>query len=748
VTEQPQSRQRKLMPDTQIPRKSLTDLKKNVFIILFLVVSVLVVYWQVHGFQFISLDDPVYVTNNIQVHKGLSLESIRWAFSLSKQGEVTNWHPLTWISHMMDYQLFGLNAGMHHMVNVLLHAVNAILLFLVLRWMTGSVWKSAFVASLFALHPVNVDSVAWIAERKNLLSTIFWMLTLITYFFYTKKPNVFMYLLIIVVFCLGSLAKPMLITLPFVLLLLDYWPLGRLKIPLFSDDKAAWSSFKHNALSLILEKIPLLILSVIFIYATILSLKYSGTILASDLTPMDLKVKNALVSYLVYMGKMLWPKDLSIFYPFPDIIPLWQVMASLVVLFSITGIALRKCLKYPYFIVGWLWFLGTLVPVLGIIQAGLWPAIGERWAYIPYVGLFIIIAWGIPDLFVQLKHRTTIMIWSAMIVLMALGLRTWFQIGYWKDDFSLFSHCIQLDSDNYVAHVNLAIANALQGKSKKAIYHFQEALRIHSNDVLALDGLGRLYNKLGQYDKAIHFYTEEIRFRPTDIKANVELGSIYAAKGDTDDAIKQFSYVINLDPNHALAYYNLGVLSAKKGEMSKAIGYLTSALKLNPNDADSHCAIGIVLMNQSKANDAIAHFKEALRIDPRFLEAQNYLESALNYSQKADDDVVRLEQLRKKEPDNPDVLQKLAVLYANKGEDEKALDMLFRLIKIKPDSPNGYYNIACIFAKQGKTDKSIEWLRKSIDKGFKDWNLMKKDKDLENIRATQFYMDLIITPGK
>jgi tetratricopeptide (TPR) repeat protein len=733
------------MPDAYIPRQPSTDLnlKKNVLIILFLVVSVLIIYWRVHGFQFISLDDPLYVTNNNQVHKGLSLESIAWAFSLSKQGEVTNWHPLTWISHMMDYQLFGLNAGMHHMVNVLLHAVNAILLYLVLRWMTGSVWKSAFVASLFALHPVNVDSVAWIAERKNLLSTIFWMLTLITYFFYTKKQSVLMYLLAIVAFCLGSLAKPMLITLPFVLLLLDYWPLGRLKIPPFSEDKTKWSLFYHEAFRLVLEKIPLMILSVGFIYATILSLKYSGTIMASDLTPMDLKIKNAIVSYLIYMGKMIWPKDLSIFYPFPDIIPLWHVMGSIVVLFFVTAIALKKCRKYPYFIVGWLWFIGTLVPVLGITQAGLWPAIGERWAYIPYVGLFIIIAWGIPDLLARVNNRKNIMVGAATVVLVVLAARTWFQVGYWKDDFSLFSHCIQLDSDNYVAHVNLAIANALQGKSEKAIYHFQEAQRIHSNDVLALDGLGRLYNKLGQYDKAIHFYTEEVRYKPTDIKANFELGSIFATKGDTDNAIKQFSYVTNLDPNHALAYYNLGVISAKKGEVNKAIGYLSSALKLNPNDADSHCTIGIVLMNQGKANDAISHFKEALRIDPSFLEAQNYLESALNYNKKADDGVVRLEQLRLKEPDNPDVLQKLAVLYANKGEDAKALDMLFRLVKIKPDNPNGYYNIACIYAKQGKADKSIEWLIKSIDRGFNDWNLMKKDKDLDNIRATRFYKELM-----
>ena len=611
-----------------------SNISKNyneICIVAVLFISIFIIYFQAHNFKFISLDDPIYVVNNNQVHKGLSLESIAWAFSLSKQGEVTNWHPLAWISHMVDCQLFGLNSGMHHLSNVLLHAFNAILLFLALRWMTGSVWKSAFVASLFALHPVNVDTVAWIAERKNLLSAIFWMLTLITYFFYAKRPNAIMYLLTIVAFCLGSLAKPMLMTLPFVLLLLDFWPLERLKIPHFKEDKTKWSLFYHAAFRLVLEKIPFLILSVIFIYATFLSLKYSGTIMASDLTPMDLKIKNAIVSYIIYMGKMIWPKDLSVFYPFPDVVPMWQVIGSVAVLFLITALALIKFRKYPYFIMGWLWFLGTLVPVLGIIQAGLWPSIGERWAYIPYVGLFIIIAWGIPDLLAQVNHKRNIMTGAVATALIVLALRTWFQIGYWKNDFSLFSHCIQLNPDNYVAHVNLAVAYANQGESEVAIHHFQEALRIHANDVVALDGLGRLYNKLGQQDKSIHYYSDEARYNPKNTKANFELGTVYAAKGDLERAFKQFSYVINLDPNHALAYYNLGIISAKKGELNKAIEYLSSALKLNPIDAGTHCTIGIVLMNQGKVNDAIAHFKEALRINPDSSEARNYLTAASNY---------------------------------------------------------------------------------------------------------------------
>ena len=723
--------------------KGFLEQHRDILVLVFLFFSIFLIYFQMHNYNFISLDDPLYVVNNRQVHKGLSLESISWAFSLSKQGEVTNWHPLAWISHMVDYQLFGLNAGMHHMSNVLLHAISAMLLFLALRWMTGSVWKSAFVASLFAFHPVNVDSVAWIAERKNLLSTVFWMLTMITYFFYTKKPNIGMYLLIIGAFCLGSLAKPMLMTLPFVLLLLDYWPLGRITFPLWSEDKAKWSSFYRDLLKLVLEKIPLTILSSVFFYATMLSLKFSHTIMASDLSPMDLKIKNAIVSYLMYMGKMAWPKDLSIFYPFPDAIPMWEVVGSIAVLLLITTTALLKYRKYPYFIIGWLWFLGTLVPVLGIIQAGLWPAIGERWAYVPYIGLFIIVAWGVPDLLARVNRKRDIMAAAAAVVLIVFALRTWFQIGYWKDDLTLFSHCVALNPDNYVAHVNLAVAYTNLGKAEMAIHHFQEALRIHANDVVALDGLGHLYNKLGLQDKAVHYYSEEVRYNPKDTKAKFELGTVYAAKGDLDGAIKQFSYVITLDPKYAEAYYNLGIISAKRGEMNKALEYFTSALNLHPNDAESHCALGVILMNQGKVNDAVSHFKEALKIAPDSIKARNYLTAASNLSGKIDQDVALLEQKRSKEPDNTDVLKKLSVLYSYHGDNAKALDMLQKLIRLQPGNPDGYYNIACIYAKEKKVDESIEWLTKSIDKGFKNWALIQKDKDLDNLRSTQFYKNLI-----
>ena len=716
--------------------------KRELFIGLFLVFSVLIIYWQVIGFQFISLDDTLYVSENKQVQQGLTWEGARWAFSLSKQGEVTNWHPLAWLSHMLDCQVFGLNPGMHHLVNVFYHALNALLLFLVLRLMTGSVWRSAFVASLFALHPVNVDSVAWISERKNLLSTTFWLLTMFAYFFYTRKQNMVMYCLVVAAFCLGSLAKSMLITLPFVLLLLDYWPLGRINLPVLRDDRARWYSFYRDAGRLILEKIPLMIISFVVVFITTQSLKLTDQILATQLVPMGLKIKNAIVSYLIYMGKMVWPKDLSIFHPYPDMIPVWQVAGSLAVLLAITILALIKYRKHPYFIVGWLWFLGTLVPVLGIIQAGLWPAIGERWAYIPYAGLFMALAWGVPALLDRIQHKKNILVGCASIILILLACRTWFQLGYWKDDISVFSHSINLDPDNYVAHVNIAATYAGHEISDKAIHHFNEALRIHPNDALALEGLGRLYYNLGQLDKSLRYYSEQVRYYPNDIIANFELGSLYADMGDLDNALRYFTEVIRLDPEYALAYHNLGIIHAKKGDADRAIERFESALKLNPNDAESHYSSGIVLMNQGQVDDAIDHFNEALKIRPDLVGVRNYLKAALNYK-KVDERIADLESQREYKPYDPDILNTLAILYSSKGDHDKSLEYLMKMLELRPENADTYYNVSCIYAKSNNQAESVVWLQKAIDKGFDNMELIMTDKDLENIRDTEYFKALV-----
>ncbi|MBC2695325.1 MAG: hypothetical protein HF982_08645, partial [Desulfobacteraceae bacterium] len=348
---------------------SIFNIGYDVLICLFLVIATLAVYWQINYHEFINFDDSLYILQNKQVQKGLTSESISWAFSFT---DIAYWHPLTWLSHMLDCQIYGLIPGMHHRTNLILHIVNSILLFFVFQKMTGALWRSAFVATLFALHPLNVESVAWVAERKNVLSTFFWMLTMLAYVHYTTRPGLYRYLLTLLFLMLGLMAKPMLVTLPFVLLLLDYWPLERLR--------------NQSPFNLILEKIPFFAFSAVSVYISSLSVKYYGIVVSTELVPMQIRIANALVSYVKYIEKMIWPKNLAIFYPFPDTLPIWQILGAGLFLASISFLVFLNLRKKPYLCMGWLWFLGTLIPVIGLKQAGLWPAMADRWAYVPFVG--------------------------------------------------------------------------------------------------------------------------------------------------------------------------------------------------------------------------------------------------------------------------------------------------------------------------------------------------------------------------
>ena len=375
----------------------------KILVCLFLVLTTVGVYGQVSHYDFINYDDDVYVTENRHVQSGLNYEDIVWSFSFANKNS-TYWHPLSWISHMLDVQLYGMDAGRHHLTNVLFHIANSIILFLVLHRMTGGLWRSAFVASLFAVHPLNVESVAWIAERKNVLSTFFWMLTLCCYVYYAAKPNFAKYLLLFIVFAFGLLAKPMLITLPFVLLLLDYWPLGRLKIKFLSLDrniaarKSNSSSFREsNYWRLIFEKFPLLVASLVAVYLSSLSLQGQAEFKTLDDVAMMLRLENALISYIKYMAKVIWPQNLAIFYPYPEMVPLWQAIGALVILAGLSVFFIWTLRAKPYLSVGWLWFLGTFIPVSGLLQAGNWPALADRWAYVPIVGLFVMVAWSISN---------------------------------------------------------------------------------------------------------------------------------------------------------------------------------------------------------------------------------------------------------------------------------------------------------------------------------------------------------------
>jgi len=484
------------------------DIRGELLICLLLTLCVLAVYWQVRQHDFVNFDDDVYVINNKHVQSGISLDSIIWAFRFEGK-EKTFWYPLALISHMLDCRLYGLSPGMHHSTNLIFHILNTLLLFLVFKRMTGELWKSALVAALFGLHPLNVESVAWIAERKNLLSTFFWILTTAAYVRYSEKPGFYRYLTVFFLFFLGLLAKPMLVTLPFALLLLDYWPLGRLKF-----------NGGHHLGRLIWEKVPLLITSLFFVYLSIVSLEHHGMIESTEAVPIMLRVENALVSYVMYIAKIIFPHNLAVYYPFPESLPLWQTAGALLALLCVTIIILLKLKHIPGLATGWLWYLGTLVPVIGLVQAGLWPAMADRYAYIPAVGIYIITAWGGAYLFEKLRCRKWIPATASIALLCILMSATWLQVQYWKNGITLFQHAVNTTRGSYAIHSNLGNALARVGRLDEALKNYAEALRIDPSKAAEVhNNIGAALIVKGRFEEAIPYLRYALQKMPDDANA-------------------------------------------------------------------------------------------------------------------------------------------------------------------------------------------------------------------------------------
>ena len=415
----------------------------ELLICLLLIIATLSVYWQIQQHEFINFDDNEYITENKYVQQGITLKATIWAFTAYHSN---NWHPLTWLSHMLDVELFGLNPRGHHLVNLFFHITNTLLLYFVLRFMTGSIWKSGFVAALFALHPLHVESVAWASERKDVLSTFFWMLTLLGYFWYVQRPLLRRYVLVILFFVLGLLSKPMVVTLPFVLLLLDYWPLNRL----------VFESGKTIPWRIIWEKIPFFFFITISSFFTYSAQTKGGVVKALEVFPLGVRVSNALIAYVNYILKMVFPFKLAVLYPHPGIHPWWKVVGAGLLLLIIMFFAVRSMKDKPYFIIGWLWFLGTLIPVIGLVQVGM-QSMADRYTYIPYIGLFIIIAWGVPDFMKRFRDRRHWLSITAFLILLTFMGITWKQVGYWVNSERLYKHSINITSNNFILHALLVV---------------------------------------------------------------------------------------------------------------------------------------------------------------------------------------------------------------------------------------------------------------------------------------------------
>jgi tetratricopeptide (TPR) repeat protein len=550
------------------------------WISLFLVAATLAVYGQVWNYAFVNYDDAVYVTANPHVRAGLTLAGLEYAFT---SGAGANWLPLTWISHMLDCQLFGLRGGAHHLVNVLFHALGVLLLFLLLRQTTGARWRSAFVAFLFALHPLHVESVAWIAERKDVLGGFFWFLALWRYAVYVKRPRAGAYLLALLAFCLGILAKPMIVTLPFALLLFDIWPLRRL-----TPGKAG----ARRLAALLWEKAPFFALSIGASAVTFVAQQRGGAVSPLTLVPLSARFGNALLSYATYAAEMFWPTRLAVFYPQAEVAA-WQAAAAGLALLAVSVLTLRSVRTRPYLAAGWFWYLGTLVPVIGLVQVG-FQAHADRYTYIPLLGLFVMLAWGLKDLADRWPRAKGSLTGLAAAGCAACLVLTWFQVQTWRDSISLFQHAVDVTANNYWAY----------------------------------NSLGSVLTTEGRAAESVPLLTRAVEIKPDFADAHYNLGRALIDVDRVAEAAAQFAEAARLQPDDAGAHYNLGTALASLGRLSEAVAALGAAARLEPGNAMAHLNLGSALAESGRLDDAIAQFSEALRIRPDLAEARAGLDTA------------------------------------------------------------------------------------------------------------------------
>jgi tetratricopeptide (TPR) repeat protein len=562
-----------------------------IFVYSALILSTLLVFWQVCNFDFVNYDDDDYVYENPDISNGLSYGSFIAAFTTPHVG---NWLPLTWLSFIFDCQLFGMDPGWMHFVNLLLHLANTLLLFTVLKKMTGAQWQSAFVAAAFALHPMHVESVAWITERKDVLSTFFLLLTLAAYIGYVKRRGLFRYMLTVLLFALGLMAKPMLVTLPLLLLLLDYWPLSRF------DAQSRKHDGRAIPYGIMLEKIPFFVLAAASSVITFLVQRAGGTLVDPNWLPLQSRVANAFLSYAKYIGKMFWPQNLAVFYPFDvGTIGFWQVVLCALLMIVVSAGAIRFGRKQKYLLVGWLWFVLALIPVIGLVQSGA-QSYADRYTYIPYIGLFIMIAWGLPEFLSKWPQRKIALGIAAVMVLTAMGIGTYRQAGYWNNSTTLFSHAIEVTQDNDVAYNNLGVAYDGLGRGAEAIDAYKQAIRIRPEHAEAYNNLGNIYRRLGRWQDAVDAHEQAIKIKPDDAKASYNLGVAYDALGRGTDAIDAYKRAIRIKPDYAEAHNNRGVVYGKLGRWQDAIDDFREAIRIKPDYVKARNNLARVLAGQGE----------------------------------------------------------------------------------------------------------------------------------------------------
>jgi len=680
-----------------------------IFTYFVLILSTLLVFWQVRNFDFINYDDDSYVSENPHVLNGLTADGIIWAFTT---GHVSNWHPLTWLSLMLDCQLFGPSPGRIHLINVLLHLANTLLLFAILKKMTGALWPSAFVAAAFAIHPMHVESVAWIAERKDVLCTLFLLLTLAAYAGYVNRPSVFRYIAAFVAFALGLMAKPMLVTLPFLLLLLDYWPLHRMSIFDFKsaigNRQSTIVNSQFSILNSVFEKIPFFVLAAASSVITFLVQRAGGSVPDFNIFPLHIRVANAFLSYAKYIGKMFWPQGLAVFYPFDfRTIRSWQVVLSALLLIVVSVLAIRFGRKQRYLPVGWFWFLGTLIPVIGLVQVGE-QSLADRYTYISYIGLFIMIAWGPPELLSKWPQRKIALGLSMVIALTTLGICAHRQVSFWNNSTSLFSHAIEVTQNNYVAYNSLGVAYSSLGRYQDEIESYKQAIRIEPDYADAYINLGNTYYEIGRYQDAAESYKQAIRIEPDNAKAHYNLGVSYKALGRWQDAVETYNQAIRIKPDYADAYISRGVAYYKLGRYQDAIESYKQAITIMPDCAEAHYNLGVAYAELGRWQDAIESYKQAIRINPDDAKAHYNLGVSYEALDRYQDAVETYKQVIRIKPDYADAYYNLGVTYCKLGRYQDAVEPYKQAIRIKPDFVLAHHNLGIVYFVTGDRESALE----------------------------------------
>jgi len=564
-----------------------------------LVVLTAAVFAALRHFDFIGFDDPGYVKQNTHVTGGLTLSGITWAWTT---GHAANWHPLTWMSHMFDAELFGLRPGGHHLTSVILHIVNVLLLFVLLKRATGALGPSAFTAALFAIHPLHVESVAWIAERKDVLSTMFWWLAMIAYVGYVQQPRLWRYLAVCLMMALGLLAKPMLVTLPLVLLLFDVWPLKRIQAG------QPWTR-------LVLEKLPLFALAAASSVITFLVQQQGGAVTGFGLLPISKRIANALVAYLRYLGKTFWPADMAIFYPYSEALPGWWVAGSAVLLIALSFLAVRAVRRSPHLFVGWFWYVVTLVPVIGIVQVGT-QAIADRYTYVPLVGIFMAIAWSAAAIAPSSAARRWALPAVATLVVLALATVAYAQVQVWQNNFTVWTHARAVTQDNYIAENELGVILVNKGQFDEALPYFERASAMKAEYVEARFNRGLAYLRRGRVADSIEQLSITVRLKPDHADAFNNLGFALMSTGKTDEALQSYMQALRLKPEMVDAHNNAGFVLAAAGRVPEAIAHFETAVKLAPDGEAGHMYLGMAYGAANRLDDAAREFREVVRINP------------------------------------------------------------------------------------------------------------------------------------